>query len=272
MGKIVGGFATSHILFPPDGVEQQADRVIDGFLAIREQVQALKPDAIVMVGADHLNNFTLAVQVTLGVGIADEYHSLGDGGVPAMHFAGHRALAEALAQHSARRGVDLVQIEEVRPDHGMMIPKYAVDPENKIPVVPLYVNAAMPVPPSPNRCYALGRILKETVEHFRPPEERIVVIGTGGMSHWLCVPGEGRVNEAFDREFIDKLITGRAHELSRYDTEDIIQLAGNGGLEVTAWLVMAGALPGVTGEALYYEAMPEWITGMGAVALVPEGV
>lgn len=272
MGKIVGGFATSHILFSPTGVEEQADRVADGFLQIRDRIAELKPDAIVLVSADHLNNFTLAVQVTLAVGIADEHTSFGDGGVPVMTFPGHRALGEDLARHAAVRGLDLIQVEEVRPDHGMMIPKYIVDPDNKIPIVPLYVNAAMPIPPSPARCFALGRALKETVDHQRPDDEQIVVLATGGLSHWLCVPGEGDVNAEFDREVIDKIITGNAHQLTRYSTDQVVELAGNGGLEMTAWMVMAGALPNVKGEQLYYEAMPQWITGMGGVALVPEGV
>ena len=64
MGRIVGGFATSHVLFPPTGVEAQAGRVLDGMLRIREQVRALAPDLVVLAGSDHLNNFSLAMQVS----------------------------------------------------------------------------------------------------------------------------------------------------------------------------------------------------------------
>ncbi len=270
MGQIVGGFAASHVLFPPNGVEAKAERVFEGLLEIRRRVRALAPDVLVLAGSDHLNNFNLAMQVTLGVGIADAYTTLGDGGAPATAFAGQRDFGEAFARFAARRDYELVQIEEVRPDHGMAIPKLIVDPQNAIPTVPVYINAIMPVPPSPCRCYRLGGVLREMVETVRPRDERVVVVGLGGMSHWLCLPPQGRVAEAFDRDFMDKMIAGRSDELAEIESEALLEASGNGGMELTAWLFMAGAMPpGASGEALFYEAIPEWITGMGGVALTP---
>ena len=90
MGRIVGGFGASHVLFPPDGVDAHAERAIDGMLEIRRRIKALAPDLMVLASADNLNNFTLAQQITLAVGIADHFDSLGDGGVPPRRFAGER--------------------------------------------------------------------------------------------------------------------------------------------------------------------------------------
>lgn len=269
MGQIVGGFGTSHVLFPSRGVEEKAARVFDGMMDIRARVQALKPDLIVLASSDHLNNFSLAMQVTLAIGVADTFTSLGDGGVPEMTFPGHRAFAEGFARYAGREGFDLVQAEQIRPDHGMALPKLIVDPSHTIPVVPLYINCNMPVPPSPQRCYAFGGALKRMVETQRPADERVVVIGAGGLSHWLCLPEQGRVAEDFDRDFIAKMIAGRSEELSHIEADAIVAASGNGGLELTAWLFMAGALPGARGEQLYYEPVPEWISGMGGVALTP---
>lgn len=269
MGEIVGGFALSHVLFPPTGVEGQATRVLEGMLEIRRRVRALKPHVLVLAGSDHLNSFSLAMQVTLGVGIADEYTTLGDA-APVTTFAGHRVFGETFVRFAARRDFELVQIEEVRPDHGMAIPKLLIDPKNEIPTVPIYLNAAMPVPPSPPRCYRLGGILKDMVETARPDGERVVVVGLGGLSHWLRVPDEGKVAEALDRDFIDKMVTGRAEELAQIETEELLDSFGNGGLELTAWLFMAGAMPQPShGACLFYEPMPKWVTGMGGIALTP---
>jgi aromatic ring-opening dioxygenase catalytic subunit (LigB family) len=270
MGQIVGGFATSHVLFPPTGVEAQAERVLAGMLEIRARVRALQPDLIVLAGSDHLNNFSLAMQVTLAVGVADQFTTLGDSGAPAVTFPGHRAFAEGFVRHAARRDFELVQAEELRPDHGMAIPRLLVDPGGEIPVVPVYINCNMPVPPSPVRCLRLGGVLKEYVDKARPAGERVVVLGTGGLSHWLCRPEQGKVAEAFDLEFIDGMIGGEAAALAQLSADDIEAASGNGGLELTAWLFMAGALPGVRGEKLYYEPIPEWISGMGGVSLIPE--
>jgi aromatic ring-opening dioxygenase catalytic subunit (LigB family) len=243
--------------------------LVSGMLEIRRRLHALRPDVLVLASSDHLNNFNLAVQVTLAVGIADEYVSWGDAGLPQVRFAGHRALGEDFAQHARRRDFDLVQVEEVRPDHGMMTPKIVMDPENRIPTVPVYINAAMPVPPSPAQCYRLGRVLKETVETLRPERERVVVIGAGGMSHWLCLPQEGEVAAEFDQNFLARMVDGRSEELARITTQEMVEASGNGGLELTAWLFMAGALHGARGEKIYYEAIPKWISGMGGLSLTP---
>lgn len=269
MGRIIGGFATSHVLFPPTGVETQAERVIAGMLDLRSRLAALGPDLVVLAGADHLNTFSLAVQVTLAVGVADQFTTLGDGGAPPVTFRGHRAFAEGFVRFAARRDFELVQLEEVRPDHGMAIPRLVVDPAGRLPIVPIYINANMPVPPSPGRCYRLGGVLKEYVEAERPAGERVVVVGTGGLSHWLCMPEQGKVAEDFDQDFIARMIAGKSEELAALSAETITEASGNGGLELTAWLFMAGAVPRGRGEKLYYEPMPEWISGMGGLTLTP---
>jgi hypothetical protein len=270
MGKVVGGFGLSHVLFPPDGVEAEAGRVIDGMISIRERLHALRPDVLVLAGGDHLNNFSLAVQVTLGIGIADCFTTLGDG-APVTTFPGCRDFAEAFARFAARREFELVQVEEVIPDHGMAIPKFILDPENAIPTVPVYINAAMPVPAEPERCHRLGGVLRDLVESSRPDDERVAVVGLGGLSHWLRVPEEGRVAEQFDRAFMAALASGQASEQARMTSEELELAAGNGGLELTAWLFMAGAMgPGARGEAVFYEPIPKWVTGMGGLAMLPE--
>jgi len=269
VGKIVGGFGTSHVLFPPGGVEDKAARVLGGMMRMRAEIRALAPDLVVLAGSDHLNNFSLAMQVTLAVGVADTFTTLGDSGAPSVTFPGHRAFAEGFARFAARRDFDLVQAEEVRPDHGMAIPQLIIDPACALPVVPLYINCNMPVPPSPGRCYRLGGVLKEYVEGTRPADERVVVVGAGGLSHWLCLPEQGKVAVEFDEDFIARMISGRAAELAQLSADDIEAASGNGGLEATAWLFMAGAVPQGRGEKLYYEPIPEWISGMGGVSLTP---
>lgn len=267
MGRIVGALGMSHIMFPPTGIEEQAERILSHMLEIRRRLNAMRPDLIVLAGADHLNTFTLAMQVTLAIGVSDSFTTLGDGGVPVSEFAGHRAFAEGFARFASRRGFELVQAEEVRPDHGTAFPKLVLDPDNAVPTVPLFINAAMPVPPQPSRCLALGEALAAYVATERPADERVAVVGTGGLSHWLRLPDEGRIAEDFDRAFIAALVAGDAPRVAQMDSDAMIEAAGNGGLEVIAWLFAAGALPGARGEAIYYEPVPAWITGMGAIEL-----
>lgn len=268
MGQIVGSFGMSHVMFAPDGVEAQAERVLGQMLKLREKVRALVPDVIILAGGDHFNNFNLALQVPLAIALSDHFRTLGDGGVPVTEFAGYRAFAQGFARFAAKQDFDLAQAEEVVPDHGMAFPKLVLDPTNAVPTVLLYVNTAMPLPPSPRRCLRLGEVLRAYVRTARPDEERVVVVGVGGLSHWLRLPEEGRIAEDFDREFLAALAKGQAGELAaRFSAEDFIAASGNGGVEALSWLVAAGAAGDNGGEVLFYEAMEKWATGMAAIRL-----
>ena len=269
MGKIVGAFATSHVLFSPDGVDDAAERVFAGMMQIRVRIAALRPDAAIIINSDHMNNFTLKAQVTLAVGVADSFTPLGDMGLPRTPFPGCRALAEAISRRSAAAGFDLTQVEEVEPDHGMALSKLIADVSNSLPIVPLYINMNMPVPPSPARCYALGAVLKEAVEKDRPADERVIVVAGGGLSHWLSTTGHGTVAEAFDRHFMTMMVSGQSAELAKISLDELERESGNGGLELGCWLCMAGSVPEAKGEIVYYEPIPLWDTGMGGLELKP---
>ncbi len=267
MGTIAGAFATSHILMAPDGVEAKAERVFAGMREIGRRVASLSPDLLVLASSDHLMNFKLDLQVPFIVGVAEEYTPFGDMGIPKRPFRGHREFAEAFVRHAAERGFDLAKAESVRPDHGVALPAAIIDPAGRVPVVPLYVNVAMSPPPRPARVWALAEAFGEFVATERPPGERVVVIGSGGLSHWICMAGEGEVNEAFDRHVIDAMVAGRGSDLAALGADEILMQGGNGGLEIMNWIFAAGCLPGRTGERIYYEPIPEWLTGMGGVAL-----
>lgn len=271
MGRLVGAFATSHTLFGPTGVEAQAERVWEGMLEIGRRVRAARPDVLVLAGNDHLNNFSLALQVPFVVGIADEYIPLGDMGIPRTAYRGTRAFAQAFVDFAQTRDFDLGRAEELKPDHGLALPNLLLNGDAAIPIMPLYINAAIDPPPTPRRCYALGRMLRDFVRDARPVEERCVVVATGGLSHWLCDPQEGRVNVEFDREFIDRLIGGEGEGLAGLSNAELLERGGNGALELGAWIFLAGCAPNARGECIYYEPIPQWITGMGGIELFTGG-
>ena len=180
---------------------------------------------------------------------------------------GHRGFAEALVAHASSRGFDLAKAEELQPDHGVALPMMFIDPARKVPIVPLLVNINMEPVPAPARCHALGGVLRETIDKHRPASERVAVLATGGLSHWLNIPRHGEVSEAFDRQVLGAFERGQPESLTRLTPAQIIEQGGNGGLEIVNWLLAAGAAPGWRGEVVYYEPMPEWFTGMGGMEL-----
>jgi aromatic ring-opening dioxygenase catalytic subunit (LigB family) len=269
MGAIIGAFAMSHVVFEPEKSPDKARRVWAGMREIARRVQGLKPDLLIIATNDHLNNFTLALQAPFVVVVADEYTPLGDMGIPKKPCRGNREFADGLVRFAAGAGFDLARAEEVAPDHGFAFPNLVVNPGGRIPVLPFYINVANDIPPTPARVWSLGGVVRDFVARERPAAERVVVLGAGGLSHWLCEPEQGRVNEAFDRMVIDKLVSGRARELAALTSAQICLDAGRSGLEVMHWIFAAATVPGTVAEEVFYEPMPEWITGLGGVALTP---
>ncbi len=267
MGKLVAAAATSHILMSPQGVEARAGRIVAGIREIGRRLLAKKPDLVVVVASDHMFNVNLSLQPPFCVGVADEYVPFGDMDIAREPRPGHRAFADAFVAHAAARGFDLAKAEELRPDHGVALPMMFIDPARRLPIVPLLVNINMDPAPTPARCHALGGVLRETIDRHRPADERVAVLATGGLSHWLNIPRHGEVSEAFDRGVLASFERGQPESLARLTPAQIVEQGGNGGLEIVNWLMAAGAAPDWKGETVYYEPMPEWFTGMGGLEL-----
>ncbi len=52
-----------------------------------------------------------------------------------------------------------------------------------------------------HRAWAFGEALRRACDSV---PERIALIGTGGISHWPATPDSGKINEAWDRDFLDR--------------------------------------------------------------------
>jgi 2'-aminobiphenyl-2,3-diol 1,2-dioxygenase large subunit len=226
-----------------------------------------KPDVILMFTIDHMFNIDLSLQPPFCLGVADSYMPLGDLDVPKRKFKGHRDFAMTLAKHSPDYGFDLCLAESLTPDHGVTIPLLFIKPWGHIPVVPLYVNINLQLIPTPKRCYELAQAIRDIILKHRPDKERVAIIGSGGLSHWLNIPGMGNVSEVFDEEIIDTVISGRGESISKMTVNEILDKGGNGGLEIMNWMMMTAMVPHNKGSKVYYEPMPEWMTGIGGVSM-----
>jgi aromatic ring-opening dioxygenase catalytic subunit (LigB family) len=140
---------------------------------------------------------------------------------------------------------------------------HLLDPGARRPVVPIVQNCAVAPMPSLGRCYRLGGALRRAIEAW-PVAARVALIGTGGLSHWVGMPGMGRINTEFDRWFLDCLAAGRAEDVLAL-TDREVERAGNGAHEIRSWLTVAGAVAGKPARVLAYEPVAAWVTGMGVV-------
>ncbi|VVE10091.1 protocatechuate 3,4-dioxygenase [Pandoraea terrigena] len=267
MGRIVSAAATSHTFGASEGAEKAVERVRAGMAEIGRAIADSRPDVLVIASSDHLNNFTLDAQIALAVGIADEYVPLGDMGVPRRPFRGNREFGAGFAAFCAEVGFDLTPLEIIQPDHGIGFPNAFSNPDGQAALVPLYLNTVMSPTPSCARGFALGQALRSFVKTCRPEGERVAIIGSGGLSHWVCHPRSGEVNEKWDLRVIDCLVSGQGAELTKLTRSEILDEGGNGGLEIAAWAFVAGVAGAATGRRIYYEPLTSWWTGMGGVLM-----
>ena len=116
------------------------------------------------------------------------------------------------------------------------------DHENGWPtaIVPIAVNVLQFPVPTPRRLYKLGQALRRAVESW-PQDKKVVVLGTGGLSHQLHGERFGFKNADWDHEFLSRLDTD-PESLASLRTQDYIERGGAEGAEMVMWLAMRGAL------------------------------
>jgi aromatic ring-opening dioxygenase catalytic subunit (LigB family) len=266
MAEIVSAAATSHILMSAAGAEEPASRVFEGMLRVGRHVRASRPDVIVLISNDHMFNVGPGVTAPFLVGAAPAFVPFGEMDIPRDEYRGHPAFAAGLVRRGAERGLRIERRETLHPDHGTAVPLLFVNPDRDAAVVPLLVNHAREHGVQGAECWALGELLGEYVAALQPASTRVAIVGTGGLSHRVGFEGPA-IEERFDRDFLAAFECGDLARWRDAGAADIERVAGNGGVEILNWLIVAAAVPQARAEIVYYEPMPSWLTGMGGAVL-----
>jgi protocatechuate 4,5-dioxygenase beta chain len=140
---------------------------------------------------------------------------------------------------------DIVTCQEMLVDHAFTLPLELFWPgRHPCPVrtVPVCVNTVQFPLPTPARCFKFGQAIGRAIESW-DSDARVVVIGTGGLSHQLDGQRAGFINKEFDLMFMEKLITDPLW-VTRYSIADLVELTGTQGVELINWLTTRGALLG----------------------------
>jgi len=275
MGRIVFAAGVPHVGAILIGIKragEQGERVKQAFDRLRDELRAAKPDALIIFGSDHFKSFfyDLAPRFCIGVGAecgAWDEGVLSRDVVETFRVPVHQELACDILFKAVEKGFDLNSAEELRLDHSFYSPIERLTPEHDVPIVPIVINVAIAPRPSLRRCYELGRAIGEIIK-TRWENERVAIIGTGGMSHTVGVPEYGFINADLDRQFLGLLATNHVEEILDNWTQEFVEKEGGNGMnEIRMWLAMAGAVAGATGEILLYEAMQSWGTGAGLLRM-----
>lgn len=248
------------------GRAHMADPAVrDAFYAnydrMREQMEAAKPDALIVVGAEHFANFFMNNMPAFCVGMADHYEGPiedpGWIGIKPTRVPGAPDLSRRLIEN-VMQDIDVAWAQEWKFDHGIIVPLNFLTPRYDLPVIPVNINCQeAPLTPL-HRCWAFGRALRRACDAM---DERIALVGTGGISHWPCTPDSGVINEEWDRDFLDKFINNRKDELLAYTDEEVYRDAGHGGFEIRTFITVAAATEGSTGDLMFYAPIPIFAVG-----------
>jgi len=276
MARIVGGVTSSHIPAVGNAVARKLfddpywKPFFNGYPPVHKWLAEVQPDVAVVIYNDHGLNFFLDKMPTFAIGAAPEYRNEDEGwGIPTIApFKGDPALSWHIIEQVMADAFDLTTCQEMAVDHGFCVPMQVLWPnyaELDIRTVPVAINTVQHPLPTPKRCYELGRSIGRAVESY-PEDLKVVILGTGGLSHQLDGERAGFINKEFDRACMDTIVDDPEHFLDM-SIVDLVRNAGAQGAEFILWLCMRGALTGNVRELHRNYHIPISNTGAGLLCL-----
>jgi hypothetical protein len=259
----------------PAVLEEYVARIQQGFRTLREQLEAARPDALVIVGDDQTEVFSRITVPALAVYLGAEAE-----GTTSISWIGQQpednrvtlrndpALARVVVEQLMTRGFDPAYVEELqplgRPANGLghaftRMARVLGTAERGLPTLVVFLNAYHPPLPSAARCYALGQALRDL---FAARPERIAVLGSGGLSHCPMGPRAGWVDEPLDRWVLERLARGEGARLQELFTFDSDTLRSGTG-EIRSWITVAGAFADQPATIVDYLPARHAVTGLG---------
>jgi 2,3-dihydroxyphenylpropionate 1,2-dioxygenase len=170
--------------------------------AARAFAAAVDPDVVVVFVPDHFNGFFYRQMPPFCVGVGS-VRAVGDYSSPAGELTVPGELALELAGAVLAAGVDLPVSYEMRVDHGTAQPlRELFGSLDARPVIPVFLNAAAPPLGPLSRARALGAAIGE---FFAARPERVLLLGSGGLSHDPPVPRLGTAPPPV----AERLVSGR---------------------------------------------------------------
>lgn len=251
MAEIIGGIGTSHV--PTIGVAYDRARqedpiwapLFEGYKPVAAWLAEKQPDVLIFFYNDHASTIFFDTYPTFALGIAERF-PIADEGAGLRNlppFKGDVDFQAHIGEWLVNEEFDLTFLQNRPVDHGIASPlplMWPHDPDWPGSIVPIAVNVLQYPLPTPLRCYKLGQALRRAVESY-PEDLRVVIVGTGGLSHQIHGERTGFNNTDWDLEFLD-LLRRDPDRLLSLRHADFVRLGGAESVEQIMWLAMRGAL------------------------------
>lgn len=174
----------SPLLELPGPGEQLRDEVGAALEQARDFVRDFDPDLVVLFSPDHYNGFFYKLMPPFCLATAAT--AIGDYGTHAGPLDVPEQEALRLAEALLDAGIDIATSAAMEVDHGTVQPLQRLFGEATArPVIPVFINSvAAPLGPL-HRVRALGTAVGR---HLATLDRRVLVVGSGGLSHDPPVP------------------------------------------------------------------------------------
>ncbi len=280
MARVVGCVMSTHVPAIAGAMQRHDEEepywkpFFDGYGPVHAWLDGVRPDVAVVFHNDHGLNFFLDKMPTFAVGCAPEYRHADEGwGIPVTEpFPGDPDLSWHLVESLVGAEFDVTTCQEMLVDHAITNAMTLLWPARTAPevrIVPVTVNTVMFPYPSAKRCFALGEAVGRALAAYdAEPDLRVVLVGSGGLSHQLEGRRAGFINKPFDLHFIDSLTTDPTW-VTQFSGEDLVKETGSQGVELLMWLAARAALLGAARRVTSNYHIPISNTAAGTLVLEP---
>ena len=251
MATIIGGIGTSHV--PTIGVAYDKGKrddpawapLFEGYEPVARWLAEQSPDVLVFFYNDHATSFFFDLYPTFALGVSPSFDlpDEGAGRRPLPRIKGHSDLAIHVAESLVNDEFDIATFQDRPLDHGCNSPLSMLwphEPDWPGAVLPIEINVLQYPLPTAHRCLKLGQAVRRAVDSY-PEDLRVVVVGTGGLSHQIHGERAGFNNTDWDMRFLT-LIEHDPQALAAMRHAEYVERGGAEGVEVIMWLAMRGAL------------------------------
>ncbi len=228
---------------------------------MRDAIVESGAEAIIVIAAEHFANFFMNNMPAFCIGMADNYEGPIEDPewlrIERQIVPGNADLSKRLIQQ-VMQSVDVAYAEEWKFDHGISVPLHFLTPDYQTPIIPININCQGPPLTPLHRAWALGEALRRACDNV---PEKIAIVGTGGISHWPATPDSGKINEQWDRTFLQQFIDNDKAAMLSYNDKDTYIEAGQGGFEIRTFIATAAACEGSKATLHFYCPIPIFAVG-----------
>ncbi|MBV9445046.1 MAG: hypothetical protein JO345_04010, partial [Streptosporangiaceae bacterium] len=179
--------AESGRLEPPAELTARAGHIQQALAGVARRLAAARPDVLILVGDDQDECFPDGNYPQLAMYLGGDFTArrVDRAAAPAPR-RGDAEFAVALYGDLVEHDLDLMAVGSLPGSHleahafGPLLE--VLDPDARIAVIPLFVNAIHLPTPSPARCYQVGKLLRAAVDRHGQGR-KVAVFGSGGLSH-----------------------------------------------------------------------------------------